>query len=130
MATAACLVSWTAHGHLQVPALNIFKTSLERGKFDESRKLSDGSLMTFSHIYPMDAVFDTMADVPEEVRGLRREAQAGPQASSQQAWGRKHRGSRRPPRQRQAVADGAAHAKGCMGWPPKPQPCARAVRAV
>lgn len=52
-----------------MPALNIFKTSLDKGKFDESRKLSDGSLMTFSHIYPMDAVFDTMADVPEEVRG-------------------------------------------------------------
>ncbi len=52
----------------QVPALNIFKTSFEKGKFDTNRKLSDGSLMQFSHIYPMDAVFDTMADVPEEVR--------------------------------------------------------------
>ncbi|KXZ43597.1 hypothetical protein GPECTOR_86g391 [Gonium pectorale] len=57
-----------------VPALNIFKTSLERGKFDESRKLSDGSLMTFSHIYPMDAVFDTMADVPEEIATNKRYA--------------------------------------------------------
>ena len=52
----------------QVPALNIFKTSFEKGKFDANRKLSDGSLMQFTHIYPMDAVFDTMADVPEEVR--------------------------------------------------------------
>ena len=41
-----------------VPALNIFETSYRRGKFDESRKLSDGSMMTFSKIYPMDAVFD------------------------------------------------------------------------
>ncbi|GIL81782.1 hypothetical protein Vretifemale_10781, partial [Volvox reticuliferus] len=57
-----------------VPALNIFKTSFEKGKFDESRKLSDGSLMTFSHIYPMDAVFDTMADVPEEVATNKRYA--------------------------------------------------------
>ncbi|PNW82805.1 hypothetical protein CHLRE_06g294950v5 [Chlamydomonas reinhardtii] len=57
-----------------VPALNIFKTSLDKGKFDESRKLSDGSLMTFSHIYPMDAVFDTMADVPEEVATNKRYA--------------------------------------------------------
>lgn len=54
---------------LQVPALNIFETSLRRGKFDESRKLSDGSLMEFKHVYPMDAVFDSVEDVPEEVRG-------------------------------------------------------------
>ena len=52
---------------LQVPALNIFETSFRRGKFDESRKLSNGQLMDFKHIYPMDAVFDTPADVPEDV---------------------------------------------------------------
>lgn len=51
-----------------MPALNIFETSYRRGKFDASRKLSDGSMMEFKHIYPMDAVFDTQADVPEEVR--------------------------------------------------------------
>ncbi len=51
----------------QVPALNIFETSYRRGKFDESRKLSNGSLMEFKHIYPMDAVFDTPADVPADV---------------------------------------------------------------
>ena len=53
----------------QVPALNIFETSYRRGKFDESRKLSNGKLMEFTHIYPMDAVFDTQADVPEDVSG-------------------------------------------------------------
>lgn len=53
--------------NMQVPALNIFETSFRRGKFDESRKLSNGSLMDFKHIYPMDAVFDTPADVPEDV---------------------------------------------------------------
>ncbi len=52
---------------MQVPALNIFESSLRRGKFDASRKLSDGSLMEFSNIYPMDAVFDSPEDVPEEV---------------------------------------------------------------
>ncbi len=52
---------------VQVPALNIFESSLRRGKFDASRKLSDGSLMEFSNIYPMDAVFDSPDDVPEEV---------------------------------------------------------------
>ena len=59
-----------------VPALNIFETSLRRGKFDESRKLSDGSLMEFAAIYPMDAMFDTMADVPEDVRTNKRYAAA------------------------------------------------------
>ena len=52
---------------LQVPALNIFESSLRRGKFDANRKLSNGSLMEFSHIFPMDAVFDNPEDVPEEV---------------------------------------------------------------
>lgn len=55
-----------------VPALNIFETSLRRGKFDDSRKLSDGSLMEFSHIYPMDAVFDTPDDVPEDIKENKR----------------------------------------------------------
>jgi enoyl-[acyl-carrier protein] reductase I len=36
-----------------VPALNIFETSLRRGKFDESRKLSDGTLMEFAKVYPL-----------------------------------------------------------------------------
>jgi enoyl-[acyl-carrier protein] reductase I len=51
--------------------MNIFETNFRRGKFDESRKLSNGKLMEFAHIYPMDAVFDTPEDVPEEVRGIR-----------------------------------------------------------
>eukprot|EP00983_Pelagomonas_calceolata_P059855 1146110-Pelagomonas_calceolata.AAC.10 len=50
-----------------VPALNIFESSYRKGKFDESRKLSNGSLMEFKHVFPMDAVFDTLEDVPEEV---------------------------------------------------------------
>ncbi|GAX74103.1 hypothetical protein CEUSTIGMA_g1552.t1 [Chlamydomonas eustigma] len=57
-----------------VPALNIFETSYRRGKFDESRKLSNGKLMEFKHIYPMDAVFDTFADVPEDVATNKRYA--------------------------------------------------------
>lgn len=51
-----------------MPALNIFESSLKRGKFDESRKLSNGKLLEFSHVFPMDAVFDKPEDVPEEVR--------------------------------------------------------------
>jgi enoyl-[acyl-carrier protein] reductase I len=55
---------------LQVPALNIFESSYRRGKFDASRKLSNGSLMEFAKVYPMDAVYDTPEEVPEEVRHL------------------------------------------------------------
>ncbi|KAK6126867.1 hypothetical protein DH2020_039390 [Rehmannia glutinosa] len=49
-----------------VPALNIFETSLRRGKFDESRVLPDGSLMEITKVYPLDAVFDCPEDVPED----------------------------------------------------------------
>uniref|UniRef100_A0A7S0X9I8 Enoyl-[acyl-carrier-protein] reductase (NADH) n=1 Tax=Mantoniella antarctica TaxID=81844 RepID=A0A7S0X9I8_9CHLO len=57
-----------------VPALNIFETSLRRGKFDESRKLSDGTLMEFAKVYALDAIYDTYDDVPEEVRTNKRYA--------------------------------------------------------
>lgn len=57
-----------------VPALNIFESSLRRGKFDESRKLQNGKMMEFEKIYPMDAVYDNPDDVPEEVRTNKRYA--------------------------------------------------------
>ncbi len=49
------------------PLLKMFTTALENGKFDESRKLSDGSLFKIAKIYPLDASYDTPADVPAEV---------------------------------------------------------------
>jgi hypothetical protein len=52
---------------VQPPALSIFQTSLKQGKFDESRKLANGGMMEFAHVYPMDAVFDTPEDVPPDV---------------------------------------------------------------
>ncbi|KAK8941338.1 hypothetical protein KSP39_PZI010770 [Platanthera zijinensis] len=55
-----------------VPALNIFETSLRRGKFDESRRLSNGSLMEIAKVYPLDAVFDSLDDVPEDVKANKR----------------------------------------------------------
>lgn len=58
------------------PILKIFTTSLENGKFDESRKLSNGQLMEFSKIYALDAAFDTPEDVPEEIRTNKRYAAA------------------------------------------------------
>jgi len=49
------------------PVLNIFKSTLERGKMDEDRKLSDGSMMEIEKIYPLDAVYDKPEDVPADV---------------------------------------------------------------
>ncbi|KAI3684080.1 hypothetical protein L2E82_49930 [Cichorium intybus] len=57
-----------------VPALNIFETSLRRGKFDESRVLPDGSLMEITKVYPLDAVYDCPEDVPEDVMSNKRYA--------------------------------------------------------
>src|SRR5919106_3500675 len=59
------------------PALNIFLNLLERGKIDESRRLADGSLLTFEKIYPLDAAFDTLADAPEDVRTNKRYKEVG-----------------------------------------------------
>ena len=59
------------------PALNIFLRLLERGKMDEARRMSDGSLLTFEKIYPLDAAFDTLADVPEEIRTNKRYREQG-----------------------------------------------------
>ena len=54
------------------PILKIFTSALEAGKFDESRKLSDGSLLTFAKIYSLDALYDTQEDVPSEVKENKR----------------------------------------------------------
>jgi enoyl-[acyl-carrier protein] reductase I len=54
------------------PALGIFKTLLERGKLDASRKLSGGGLLEFAKIYPLDAEFDRLDDVPAELRASKR----------------------------------------------------------
>lgn len=54
------------------PIAKIFNHSLKMGKFDASRKLTDGSLMEFGKVYPMDATFDKMSDVPDEVKENKR----------------------------------------------------------
>ena len=59
-----------------VPALNIFETNLKRGKFDESRVLPNGSLMEISNISPLDAIYDTLEDVLEDVKANKRYAGA------------------------------------------------------
>jgi enoyl-[acyl-carrier protein] reductase I len=59
------------------PALTIFRNLLERGKMDEGRRMSDGSLLEFERIYPFDAAYDTLADAPEDIRTNKRYKDAG-----------------------------------------------------
>jgi enoyl-[acyl-carrier protein] reductase I len=59
------------------PALNIFLNLLERGKLDQSRKLAGGGVLEFEKIYPLDAAFDRLADVPAELRENKRYRDAG-----------------------------------------------------
>lgn len=73
LAEAGCEIligTWT-------PMLKIFSMSLENGKFDEARKLRDGSLLQFAKIYPLDATFDSPEDVPEEIRENKRYKDVG-----------------------------------------------------
>jgi enoyl-[acyl-carrier protein] reductase I len=59
------------------PALGIFRTMLERGKLDASLALSDGTKLAFAKIYPLDAEYDRLEDVPAEVKDSRRYRDAG-----------------------------------------------------
>lgn len=54
------------------PLLKIFTSAWNAGKFDASRKLSNGSLMQYLKVYPLDASFDKLEDVPEEIRSNKR----------------------------------------------------------
>src|SRR3982751_2694398 len=59
------------------PALNIFMNLLERGKMDESRRLSTGEMFSFEKIYPLDAVYDSYDQIPEDVRANKRYKDVG-----------------------------------------------------
>ncbi|HUO51413.1 MAG TPA: enoyl-[acyl-carrier-protein] reductase [Gemmatimonadaceae bacterium] len=59
------------------PALNIFLNLIERGKIDESRKLSNGTLLTFERIYPLDAAYTTLEDAPADIRENKRYKDTG-----------------------------------------------------
>jgi enoyl-[acyl-carrier protein] reductase I len=67
---SVCLGSWP-------PALGIFTKLLERGKIEESLRLSDGRKLEFERIYPLDAAFDSMAEVPDEIRENKRYKEQG-----------------------------------------------------
>jgi enoyl-[acyl-carrier protein] reductase I len=67
---SVCVATWP-------PALNIFLNLIERGKIDEGRRMPDGSLLTFEKIYPLDAVFDALADAPADIRENKRYKDVG-----------------------------------------------------
>ncbi len=52
------------------PVYEIFTKPLAKGKFDT--KLPDGSEMEIKEVFPLDAMFDTMDDVPEEIKENKR----------------------------------------------------------
>src|SRR3990172_3663956 len=54
------------------PIVNIFETAWKNKKFDNSRKLKDGSLFNYSKLYAVDASFDTPQDVPQEIKENKR----------------------------------------------------------
>lgn len=62
---SVCLGTWP-------PALGIFRTLLERGKLDDSLALAGGGKLSFERVDPLDADFDTAADVPAELAQSKR----------------------------------------------------------
>jgi len=59
------------------PALNIFLNLLQRGKLDDSLRLSDGRMLEFERIYPLDAEFSTLAEASSEIRENKRYKELG-----------------------------------------------------
>jgi enoyl-[acyl-carrier protein] reductase I len=67
---SVCVGTWP-------PALGIFQTLLRRGKLDESLVMQNGGKLAFERIYPLDAEYDTYADMPEEIRENKRYKEHG-----------------------------------------------------
>ncbi len=67
---SVCVGTWP-------PAMGIFENLIERGKMAESLTLSNGDKMTFERIYPLDAAYDRMDDVPTEIRENKRYRERG-----------------------------------------------------
>ena len=59
------------------PALGIFTKLLERGKIEESMRLSNGRKLEFERIYPLDAAYDALEDAPQDVRENKRYKEQG-----------------------------------------------------
>jgi enoyl-[acyl-carrier protein] reductase I len=62
---SVCVGTWP-------PAYVIFTKLIQLGKIKNSLAFPEGGELKFEHIYPFDAEFDTMADVPQETRDNRR----------------------------------------------------------
>ena len=62
---SVCVGTWP-------PALGIFQTLLRRGKLDASLAFDDGRKLEFERVYPLDAEYDTLEDVPADVRENKR----------------------------------------------------------
>lgn len=61
-----CVATWP-------PALGIFETLLRRGKMADSLKFeSREGVLSFARVYPLDAEYDSMEDMPAELRENRR----------------------------------------------------------
>lgn len=54
------------------PAMSIFLKLIERGSMEESMRMANGGKLEFEAIYALDAAFDTMDGVPEDVRENKR----------------------------------------------------------
>lgn len=67
---SVCVGTWP-------PALGIFETLLRRGKLDQSLTLARGGKLEFEAIYPLDAEYDTLDQVPAEVRDNKRYTERG-----------------------------------------------------
>ncbi|MES2304719.1 MAG: enoyl-[acyl-carrier-protein] reductase [Gemmatimonadota bacterium] len=67
---SVCVGTWP-------PAMGIFENLIERGKMAGSMTLSNGQSMAFERIYPLDAAYDTLDDVPAEIRENKRYRERG-----------------------------------------------------
>ncbi len=67
---SVCVGTWP-------PALGIFETLLRRGKLDASLTMPDGGKLELERIYPLDAEFDTLDAVPDELRSQKRYRERG-----------------------------------------------------
>ncbi|CAK0831835.1 unnamed protein product, partial [Prorocentrum cordatum] len=56
------------------PVLKIFERGLKAKGIEEAMKLDDGSQMEIAKIYPLDAMYDSPEDVPEDVKTNKRYA--------------------------------------------------------
>jgi enoyl-[acyl-carrier protein] reductase I len=60
-----CVATWP-------PAVGIFSSLLRRGKLDRSRAMPDGRKLEFERIYPLDAAYDRLDEVPAALLASKR----------------------------------------------------------